>query len=144
MLCITVGVAAVVALQVAAATVSNALTSNVRASNGGDVAVSSQSSPLAAADLTVFTTLRSEGRISAVTAVARLHATATVSGGTIVPFEVDTVDLATYPLGGGPPLLSPPGGGGRGPRAGAGGASPPWLHAVVIGSSEGTPQRSTP
>lgn len=110
MLCITVGVAAVVALQVAAATVSSALTSNVRASNGGDVAVSSQSSPLTAADLTVFTTLRSEGRISAVTAVARLHATATVSGGTIVPFEVNTVDLATYPLGGDPPLLNPQGG----------------------------------
>ncbi|MDQ2960268.1 MAG: ABC transporter permease [Candidatus Dormibacteraeota bacterium] len=110
MLCITVGVAAVVALQVASATVSGALTSNVRASNGGDVAVSSQSSPLSTADLAVFASLRSQGRISAVTAIARLHATATVSGGTIVPFEVNTVDLATYPLAGDPPLLDPQGG----------------------------------
>ncbi|MBJ7608212.1 MAG: FtsX-like permease family protein [Candidatus Dormibacteraeota bacterium] len=109
-LCITVGVAAVVALQVAAATVSSALTSNVRASNGGDVAVSSQSSPLTAADLTVFTTLHADGRVSAVSAVARLHATASVSGGTIVPFEVNTVELATYPVAGDPPLVNPQGG----------------------------------
>src|SRR5579875_2427302 len=44
--CVAVGVMAIVALQLVGLMINNALTSNVRDANGGDIAVSAQTEPL--------------------------------------------------------------------------------------------------
>jgi predicted lysophospholipase L1 biosynthesis ABC-type transport system permease subunit len=110
LLCIAVGVAAVVALQVAALSVGDALTTNVRAANGGDVAVSTNAAPLSSGDLGVFGQLAARGVVSRWTAVSRVHATAGTSGGRLVPFDAAVVDTSTYPVGGQPTFVTPAGG----------------------------------
>ena len=106
-ICVAVGVAGVVALQIASLTVQNALTSNVRAANGGDISVNSQESPLSRSDLSVFRRLQRAGRISAWTAIYSLHATAVDSKRELVPFDVNVVSAPPYPLGGQPTFVSP-------------------------------------
>lgn len=105
--CVAVGVAGVVALQTASLTVQNALTSDVRASNGGDISVASDESPLSRSDLGVFQRLQRAGKISAWTAVSSLHATAVGPKHELVPFDVDVVSSPPYPLGGQPTFVSP-------------------------------------
>lgn len=109
LLCVAVGVAAVVALQVAALSVGDALTTNVRAANGGDIAVASDAAPLSTADLAVFRRLARGGALTRWTAVSRVHATARSPDGHLVPFDADAVDTATYPVGGDPAFVSPAG-----------------------------------
>ncbi len=106
-ICITVGIAGVVALQLATLTVQAALTSNVRAANGGDISVASTDNPLSASDLRVFGRLQRTGQISAWTAVAYLHATAVGPAHALIPFEVNVVSVPPYPLGGQPTFVSP-------------------------------------
>lgn len=105
--CIAVGVAGVVALELATLTVQNALTSNVRAANGGDVSIASESAPLSRADLGVFRQLQREGRISQWLPVSTLHATTVLPGLRLIPFSVDVVPVPPYPLGGEPTFVSP-------------------------------------
>jgi len=105
--CICVGVAGVVALQTASLTVQTALTSNVRAANGGDVSVISQTAPLSATDLAHFDQLKRRGEITAWTAVSSVHATAVGSHRQLVPFNVDIVQAPPWPLGGEPTFVSP-------------------------------------
>jgi len=105
--CVAVGVAGVVALQTAALTVQHALTSNIRAANGGDVSLSSEESPLSPTDLKVFGQLKSQGRISAWTAVSSQHATAVGAAHRLIPFDVLVVATPPYPLGGEPSFVSP-------------------------------------
>jgi len=105
--CIAIGVAAVVALQIATLTVQSALVSNVKAANGGDVSLSSQDTPLSRSDLRVFSTLQKQGAIVRWTAVSSLHATAVTAGGQIVPFDVNAVSAPPYPLGGQPTFVTP-------------------------------------
>ena len=107
LLCVAVGVAAVVALQVAALSVGDALTTNVRAANGGDIALASNSAPLSAADLAVFRRLAADGAITRWTAVSRVHATASTPDGHIIPFDAAVVDTSAYPIGGQPTFVSP-------------------------------------
>ena len=66
--CIGVGVMAIVALQLASLMVSNDLTGNVRASNGGDVSVRSDVIPFSHADAAYFTGLKTSGQVTAETA----------------------------------------------------------------------------
>ncbi|MBV9281098.1 MAG: FtsX-like permease family protein [Chloroflexi bacterium] len=106
-ICVVVGVAGVVSLQTAALTVQHALTSNVRAANGGDVSLATDEVPLSRADLGLFDSLQRQGRLSSWTAVASVHATAVGSGGRLVPFEVDLVSVPPYPIGGQPAFVSP-------------------------------------
>jgi len=106
LLCIVVGVASVVALQTATLTVQNALTSNVRAANGGDISVASEASPISQSDLAVFSSLQRQGQISQWTAVANLHAAAVSAGGHLVPFDIQAVSR-NYPIGGQPTFVSP-------------------------------------
>src|SRR5947209_2897758 len=105
--CVAVGVAGVVALQTATITLQNALTSNVRAANGGDISLSSQESPLAASNLRVFQRLQASGKITAWTAVWSLHATAVGVHQQLIPFDVNVVSTPPYPLGGQPTFVSP-------------------------------------
>lgn len=106
-LCVALGVAAVVALQLASLTVRASLTSDVRASNGGDISISSQTSPLSGRDLGIFRRLQATGRISRWTAVAGFHATAVGTSHLLVPFEVNVVSAPPFPLGGQPTFVSP-------------------------------------
>jgi ABC-type antimicrobial peptide transport system permease subunit len=105
--CVAVGVAGVVALQTATLTIQNALTSNVRAANGGDISLTSQESPLTASDLHIFRQLQASGKISAWTAVWSLHATAVGTNRQLIPFDVNVVSSPPYPLGGQPTFVSP-------------------------------------
>src|SRR5690348_215328 len=67
-LCIAVGVLALVALQLVGSMVSTSLTGNIRDLNGGDLAFTDYR--LTADQLVYFDQLRSQGAISAYTAVA--------------------------------------------------------------------------
>src|SRR5437588_8596534 len=98
-ICVVVGTAGVVALQTAGLTVESALTSNIRASNGGDISLASDEVPLSRTDLNVFRRLQREGRVSHWTAVSSVHATAVGTKGRLVPFSVDLVSVPPYPLG---------------------------------------------
>lgn len=106
-ICIAVGVGGVVALQTASLTVQNALTSNIRAANGGDISVVSQDAPIAPGQLRVFDRLQRDGQISRWTAVASLHATAVGPQHALVPFEINVVNVPPFPLGGQPTFVTP-------------------------------------
>lgn len=110
LLCVLVGVAGVVALQTASLTVQDALTSNVRAANGGDVSLTSQEAPLSRSDLSIFERLQRQGRISQWTAVSSVHATAVGPKQALVPFDVNLIQAPPYPVGGQPTFVSPAGG----------------------------------
>src|SRR5579884_2517365 len=66
--CVAVGVMAIVALQLVGLMINNALTSNVRDANGGDIAVSAQTEPLKQSDLAFFDQLKNNGTITNYTA----------------------------------------------------------------------------
>src|SRR5947209_16147640 len=68
--CIAVGVMAIVALQLASLIVSNNLTSNVRAANGGDISARQDIVPFRQADLPFFDDLKRRGLSTGATAVA--------------------------------------------------------------------------
>jgi putative ABC transport system permease protein len=106
LLCVAVGVASVVALQTATLTVQAALTSNVRAANGGDISVAAQASPITSSDLAIFRTLQRQGKITQWTAVTDLHATSVSTSGSLVPMDVQGVAPA-YPIGGQPTFDTP-------------------------------------
>jgi predicted lysophospholipase L1 biosynthesis ABC-type transport system permease subunit len=154
--CVAVGVAGVVALQTATLTIQDALTSNVRAANGGDISLSTQESPLAASDLQTFKRLQTAGKITAWTAVWSLHATAVGNNRQLIPFDVNVVSSPPYPLGGQPTFVSPSNGNvenllqgkgsvlvssvladelgvGVGSRVFVNGIGGPGLHAVIRG-----------
>src|SRR5438045_7511183 len=65
--CVAVGVMAIVSLQLVGQMVNNALTSNVRDANGGDIAVTSQTAPFKQSDLAFFDKLKSDGTITSYT-----------------------------------------------------------------------------
>jgi putative ABC transport system permease protein len=108
--CIAVGVTAVVALEVASLSIGDALTTNVRAANGGDISLASNSAPLSSADLTTFQQLQAKGLITQWTAVSRVHVTANAAGGLLIPFDAEVIDTPTYPIGGQPTFVEPAGG----------------------------------
>src|SRR5579859_69125 len=106
-ICVAVGVAGVVALQTASLSIQNALTSNVRAANGGDISLTTDAAPLSRSDLSVFQRLKRSGRITSWTAIYTVHATAVNVKHELVPFDVDVVSAPPYPLGGQPTFVSP-------------------------------------
>jgi ABC-type antimicrobial peptide transport system permease subunit len=95
---------AIVGLQLAAAMVTASLTANVREANGGDVSVVSVAVPFPATDLTTFTKLKAQGKITNFTAVREYEATLIRKSGQGVSATVDAVDPATFPLVGTLPL----------------------------------------
>jgi len=107
LLCVVVGVAGVVALQTAALTVQDALTSNVRAANGGDVSMTSETAPISHSDLGVFSQLQRARTVSSWTAVSRIHATAVGLNRQLIPFDADIVRAPPFPVGGQPTFVSP-------------------------------------
>lgn len=89
---------AIVGLQLAAAMVNASLTANVRQANGGDVSVVSAAVPLPSSELATFSKLKSDGKITAYTAVREYQATLIRSNGQGVSATIDAVDPAHFPL----------------------------------------------
>ena len=105
--CVAVGVMAIVALQLVGLMVNNALTSNVRDANGGDVAVTSQTRPFTADDLSFFTQLKDNGTITNYTAVTSATGSTTNSTSVTNSFSVLSVDPKTYPIVTSPTFVNP-------------------------------------
>ncbi|MGZ3627085.1 MAG: ABC transporter permease [Ktedonobacteraceae bacterium] len=105
--CVAVGVMAIVALQLVGLMVNNALTSNVRDANGGDVAVTSQTRPFTADDLSFFTQLKDNGTITNYTAVTSATGSTTNSTSVTNSFSVLSVDPNTYPIVTPPTFVNP-------------------------------------
>ncbi len=105
--CVAVGVMAIVALQLVGLMVNNALTSNVRDANGGDVAVSSSTRPFTPDDLSYFNQLKSNGTITNYTAVT--SATGSTSNSTSVTnsFDVKAVNTNSFPIVTPPTFINP-------------------------------------
>ncbi len=96
--CVAVGVMAIVGLQLAAAMVTDSLTSNVREANGGDISVVSVAVPFPSSQLRTFATLKREGEIENFTAIRELAATLIRPGGRGISVTIDAVDPKSFPL----------------------------------------------
>jgi putative ABC transport system permease protein len=112
--CVAVGVMAIVALELAGNMVNLALTSNVQALNGGDIAVTKGAGGSGGAldfsqqDIQYFRHLEQQGQIVTYTAVSTTAATATVPGTDKHTFAgLEAVDPARYPLYGQTTFLNP-------------------------------------
>jgi len=100
--CVATGVLAIVALQLVGLTVTGALTGNIRAINGGDVAVHTENGDLTVAQLAVFARLKHQGAIIAYTPLSVVG----VSQGA-VRYTLYGVDPAAFPLAGSPHFIAP-------------------------------------
>ncbi len=105
--CVAVGVMAIVALQLVGLMVNNALTSNVRDANGGDVAVSSQTRPFTLDDLSFFSRLKNNGTITNYTAVTSARGSTTNSTSVTNSFTVQSVDPNSFPIVTPPTFINP-------------------------------------
>ena len=104
--CVAVGAMAVVALQLVGNAVNAGLTTNLRALNGGDVAVSSNTPPFSSTQLTYFDQLQAQDAITAYTAADRQAAQIHI-GTSLRRLEVWAIDPARFPLVGAPVFTSP-------------------------------------
>src|SRR5690242_2218321 len=133
MFCVAVGVMAIVALQLVGLMANNALTSNIREINGGDVAVSPSTGNFTSADLRFFACLKAgissqeraacalahlkaNGEIVDFTAYSDTNATGFTPDGRSLPMGLRIVNTAPssvagarYPLVGSPGMLQPAG-----------------------------------
>ncbi|RAQ94306.1 ABC transporter permease [Thermogemmatispora tikiterensis] len=105
--CIAVGVMTIVSLQLVGFMLNNAFTGNVRDSNGGDIAVTSQSRPFTQQDLTFFAQLQRAGTITGYTPRSSFLGSASLAVSSTEYFTVEVVDPATFPLVRGPDFISP-------------------------------------
>jgi ABC-type antimicrobial peptide transport system permease subunit len=105
--CVAVGVMAIVALQLVGLMINNALTANVRDANGGDLSVSSESSPFAQSDLSYFDQLKSSGQITNYTAIDTLTGSFSNAISVTNGFTVLLVNPNVYPLAKPPDFTSP-------------------------------------
>jgi len=96
--CVAVGVMAIVALQLVGLMINNALTSNVRDANGGDVAVSSNTKPFTSDDLSFFNQLKASGTIISYTALANSSGSTSNSASITSGFSVKAVDPGSFPI----------------------------------------------
>jgi putative ABC transport system permease protein len=108
--CVAVGVMAIVALELAGSMVGLALTANVRALNGGDIAVTRGDGGVGFSqqDLRYFQGLEQQGKIAGYTAISSVAATVTVPDTSKHAIAgLRAVDPANYPLYGQPTFLHP-------------------------------------
>src|SRR3989442_9911779 len=87
--CVAVGVMSIVALQLAGFMLQNSLTSNVRDTNGGDIAVTAQSAPFKESDLSFFAQLKSAGTITNYTAIASANGFLSAAAPSFQSFSVE-------------------------------------------------------
>ncbi len=100
--CVATGVLAIVALQLVGLSVTGALTGNIRAINGGDIAVHTENGDLTAAQLAVFARLKRQGVITAYTPMSVVG----VNQGA-VRYTLYGVDPTAFPLAGAPHVIAP-------------------------------------
>jgi ABC-type antimicrobial peptide transport system permease subunit len=105
--CVAVGVMAIVALQLVGLMVNNALTSNVRDANGGDIAVSSSTRPFTSGDLSYFDQLKTNGTITNYTAVTNATGSTSNSSSITNSFDVMAVHPDSFPIVTPPTFISP-------------------------------------
>ncbi len=105
--CVAVGVMAIVALQLVGLMINNALTSNVRDANGGDIAVTSNSKPFTSNDLSFFNQLKSNGTITNYTALSSSTGALGNAASVTSNFTIDVVDPTSYPLVTPPTFVTP-------------------------------------
>jgi predicted lysophospholipase L1 biosynthesis ABC-type transport system permease subunit len=106
-LCVAVGVLAIVSLQLVTSAVIATFSSNVRQLNGGDVATSLDT-PLTAHQLSYFDGLHARHIITGYTATDALNAQVR-TGSAALEVKLRAVDPATFPLAGGLRFMSPAG-----------------------------------
>ncbi len=109
-LCVAVGVMAIVALQLVGSMINNALTSNVRDANGGDISVGAGVAPFKPSDIAFFATLKSNGTISNFTAIVSANGSlisSTSGEPSRSTFSIEAVDSANYPVVTPPTFTSP-------------------------------------
>ncbi len=106
-LCVAIGVLALVALELAGGMVNASLTGNIRALNGGDVRLVDVR--LAADQLTYFDQLYASGAITGYTAVAQTQGSAEGRHPVARIDSILAVDPARFPLGGAPAFEVPAG-----------------------------------
>lgn len=105
--CVAVGVMAIVALQLVGLMINNALTSNVRDANGGDVAITSNTRPFTPADLSFFTQLKNNGTITSYTALTTAQGSMSNAATVTNSFTVQAVDPANFPIVTPPTFVNP-------------------------------------
>ncbi len=105
--CVAVGVMAIVALQLVGSMLQNSLTSNTRDTNGGDIAVTAQSVPFKASDLSYFAQLKSDGTITNYTAVISANGSLSAAASSFQSFTVEAVDPHNYPVVSQPTFVTP-------------------------------------
>jgi putative ABC transport system permease protein len=105
--CIAVGVLAIVALQLVGNMFNDALTTNIREGNGGDISVRSDIVPLTTQQVATFDTLKSQGQISDYTAVDEGQAQSTDTTGQFQFYTLAAVDPQVFPLAGAPTFTTP-------------------------------------
>src|SRR6266566_4351648 len=105
--CVAVGVMAIVAPQLVGLMVNNALTSNVRDANGGDVAVSSRTRPFTPDDLSFFSQLKNNGTITNYTAVTSATGSTSNSASVTNTFTVRSVNPKSFPIVTPPTFINP-------------------------------------
>ncbi|HEX9134691.1 MAG TPA: FtsX-like permease family protein [Ktedonobacteraceae bacterium] len=109
--CVAVGVMAIVALQLVGFMLQSSLTTNTRDTNGGDIAVTAQSVPLKASDLSFFAQLKSDGTITNYTAVTSANGSLSAAASSFQSFSVEAVDPNNYPVVSQPAFVTPSNGG---------------------------------
>ncbi len=105
-LCIAIGVLVIVALQLVGVMIDSSLGGNMRAINGGDIAVHTESHNLTTSQFGIFEQLKADGSITNWTAEVSDDATLVTSTGAH-RFGVDAIDPAVFPLGGGLHVITP-------------------------------------
>lgn len=108
LVCVTVGVLVIVALQLVSIMVNSALTGNIRAFNGGDLAVHTELANISDTQLTYFGGLQSRGVITAYSPVKDGDSTTTTGTG-LQRVTFWSVDPAAFPLAGSVPVITPDG-----------------------------------
>ncbi|HEY0754193.1 MAG TPA: FtsX-like permease family protein [Ktedonobacteraceae bacterium] len=107
MLCVAVGVMAVVSVQLVGSMLQNSLTSGVRDSNGGDIAVIAPGSPLKASDLAFFAQLKLQGSITNYSPVISASGILNATDSASQAFTIAAVDAHSYPLVTPPTFVQP-------------------------------------
>src|SRR5437868_13549046 len=105
--CVAVGVMAIVALQLVGLMINNALTSNVRDANGGDISVTSQTRPFTQSDLAKFDAFKRDGTITNYTPIISSTGSTGNSATVTNNFTIEAVDPRNFPLVTPPTFVTP-------------------------------------
>ncbi len=105
--CVTVGVMAVVAMQLVGFMLQNSISTNARDANGGDIAVTAEGAPLKAGDLTFFNRLKTAGTITNYSAIISESGALSNSASSVQSFTLEAVDPNNFPLVSQPEFVEP-------------------------------------